>query len=174
MIGLWFLHSAIPLMALYQCIKFNLIPLYTFRDMLQTSFLLQKIKKGSNSINTLDRVMILAFCTSSDSPLSNYQISFNSLVYFQRYALDKLFIAKIKKGSNVINTVDMITILAFCTSSDSPLSMYQVSFNSLVYFQRYALDKCFIPKMKKGSNSINTVHRVMVFALCAQDKSVMD
>ena len=26
----------------YQCIKFHLIPFHTFRDMLQTSFLLQK------------------------------------------------------------------------------------------------------------------------------------
>ena len=40
-IGLWLLHSAIPLMALYQYIKFHLIPLSTFRDMLQTGFLLQ-------------------------------------------------------------------------------------------------------------------------------------
>ena len=33
MTGLWFLHSAIPLMALYQCIKFHLI---TFNSLLQT------------------------------------------------------------------------------------------------------------------------------------------
>ena len=39
--------------------KFHIIPFYTFRDMLRTSFLLQKIKKGSNSINTGDRVMVL-------------------------------------------------------------------------------------------------------------------
>ena len=36
------LHSALSLMALYQCIKFHLIFLYTVRDMLRTSFLLQK------------------------------------------------------------------------------------------------------------------------------------
>ena len=29
----------------HQCIKFHLIPFYTFRDMLQTSFLLQKLKR---------------------------------------------------------------------------------------------------------------------------------
>ena len=39
--------------------KFHTISFYTFRDMLWTSFLLQKIKKGSNSINTGDRVMVL-------------------------------------------------------------------------------------------------------------------
>ena len=64
-----------------------------------------------------------------------YQVSFNSLVYFQRYALDRLFIAKIKKGSNSINTGDRVTILAFCTSADAPLSMYQVSCNSLYSFR---------------------------------------
>ena len=92
--------------------------------------------------------MILAFCTFADGPLSMYQVSFYSLVYFQRYAPNKLFIAKTKKGSNPVNTVDMVMVLALCYS-DGPLSMYQVSFNSLAYFQRYAPDKLFIAKMKK-------------------------
>ena len=60
-----------------------------------------------------------------------YQVSLNSLLYFQRYAPDKLFIAKIKKGSNSINTGDMVSVLAFCSSSDGPMSMYQVSLNYL-------------------------------------------
>ena len=94
-----------------------------------------------------------------------YQIPFNSLVYFQRYAPDKLFIAKIKKGSHSIITVDRVMILAFCTSSDGPLSMYQVSFHSLIYFQRYAPDKLFIGKIKKGSNSVKTADRVTILAL---------
>ena len=85
------------------------------------------------------------------------QVSFNSLVYFQRYAPDKLFIAKIKKGSNSVNTADKVTTLALCTSADSPLSMYRISFNSLVYFQRYAPNKRFIGKTEKGHNSINNV-----------------
>ena len=55
------------------------------------------IKKGNNSVITCDRVTILAFCTSSDSLLSMCQVSFNSLLYFQRYAPDKLFMAKIKR-----------------------------------------------------------------------------
>ena len=67
--------------------------------MLRTSFLLQKIKKEVNIIN---RVMILALCTSDDDPISLSQVSFNSLVHFQRYAPDKVFIAKMKKGSNYI------------------------------------------------------------------------
>ena len=80
-----------------------------------------------------------------------YQVLFYSLVYFQRYASDKLFITKIKKGSNSVKTVNRVIIVAFCTSSDGLLSIYQVSFNSLVYFQRYAPDRLFIAKIKKGS-----------------------
>ena len=84
---------------------------------------------------------ILHSAISPHSPLSRYQVSFNSLVDFQRDTPDKLFIAKIKKGSNSVNTVDRVMIFAFCTLSDGPLSMYQVLFNSLVYVQRYSPDK---------------------------------
>ena len=45
-------------------------------------------KEGSNSVNTVDRVMILAFCTSADCPLSMYQVSFNSLVIPRRRRRD--------------------------------------------------------------------------------------
>ena len=38
--------------------------------------------------------------------------------------------------------------------------MYQVSFDSLLYFQRYASDELFIANIKKGSNSVNTGDRV--------------
>ena len=41
--------------------------------------------------------------------------------------------------------------------------MYQVSINSLLYFQMYTPDKLFIAKIKKGSNSIYTGDRVMAF-----------
>ena len=63
-----------------------------------------------------------------------YQVSFNSPLYFQRYAQDKLFIENIKKGSNSVNTGDKVMVLAFCTSSDGPLSVYQVSLHYLQYF----------------------------------------
>ena len=100
MIGLWFLHSALPLIALYHCIKFLLFIFNTFRDMLRISLLLQKLGKEITVI-TCDRVTVLALCTSSDDHLSMYQVSFNSLLYFQRYAQGKRFIAKIKKGREV-------------------------------------------------------------------------
>ena len=66
-----------------------------------------------------------------------YQVSFNSLVYFQRYALDKLFIAKMKKESNFVNTDDRV----MCNTPHGPLLVYQVSLNYLQYFYRYAPNK---------------------------------
>ena len=78
-----------------------------------------------------------------------YQVSLNFLLYFQRYAPNKLFIAKIKKGSNPINTGDRVTVLAFCTSTDGPLPMYQVMFYSLAYFYAHALDKLLLQNFKR-------------------------
>ena len=49
-----------------------------------------------------------------------YQVSFNSLPYFQRYALDKLFTAKIKMESNSVNTGDRAMVLAFCKNPSWP------------------------------------------------------
>ena len=49
MIELRILDSALVLIAVYHCIKIHLIPLYTFRDMLRTSFLLQKLRREVTS-----------------------------------------------------------------------------------------------------------------------------
>ena len=54
---------------------------------------------------------------------------------------------------------------ALCTPSDGHLSKYQVSFNSLLYFQTYAPDRLFIAKIKKEINSVSTGDRVMVLTL---------
>ena len=88
-------------------------------------------KKESNSVNTGDRVMVLALCNPPHDPLSEYQVSLNSLVYFQRYALDKLLSVKIEKGSKSVNTGDWVTVLALHNSPHGPLSVYQVSLNYL-------------------------------------------
>ena len=85
-----------------------------------------------------------------------YQISFDSLLYCKGCATYKLIIAKIKTGCNSLITCNRVTVLALCTISDGRLSMYQVSFDSLLYFQRYAPDKFNIAKIRKGNNSINT------------------
>ena len=96
--------------------------------------IIAKIKMGSNSVITCNRVTVLALCTISDGCLSMYQVSFDSLLYFQRYAPDKFNIAKIRKGNNSINTDNRVMVLAFCTSPHNPLSLYQVSFIYLQYF----------------------------------------
>ena len=57
--------------------------------------------------------MVLALCISSDELLSMYQVSFDSLLYFQRYALNKFFIAKIKKRSISVNIGDRVKVPAF-------------------------------------------------------------
>ena len=105
-----------------------------------------KINQESYSVNTGDRVMFLAYCNSLHSPLSLYHVSYIYLQYFQRYAPDKLTIANIRKGNNSEITCDKVTVLALCTFSDGRLSMCQVSFDSLLYFQRYAPDKLFLCK----------------------------
>ena len=69
--------------------------------MIRTSLLLQKLEREITVSFVLIELWFL-HCTTSNGHLSKYQISFNSLLYFQRYALDKLFIAKIKKGSNSV------------------------------------------------------------------------
>ena len=133
MTGLLFLHSAISFMAFYHCIKFHLLIFNTFRDMLHTSLLLQKLER---EITLKLLVTELQFLHSALSLMAVYQciVSFNSLLYFQRYAPDKLFTAKIKKGSNSINTCGSVMILAFCNFPHGPLSVYQVSLNYLQYF----------------------------------------
>ena len=91
MTGLWFLHYAIFLVTLYQCIEFHSIPLYIQRYALDQHFI-ALIKNRGDSVNTGDRVTVFKLCNFPYDPLSVYQVSFNSLVYFQRYAPDKLFI----------------------------------------------------------------------------------
>ena len=90
--------------------------------------IIAKIKRGSNSVITCNRVTVLALCTISDCCLSMHQVSFDSLLYFQRYAPDKFNIAKIRKENNSINTDDRVMFFPFCTSPHSSLSLYQVSF----------------------------------------------
>ena len=43
--GLWFLNSTIFHIALYHCSKFHLFIFNSFRDMLRTCLLLQKLKR---------------------------------------------------------------------------------------------------------------------------------
>ena len=72
--------------------------------------------------------MVPALCTSSDDPLSMYQVSFNSLPYFRNVLRTNFLLQKVKKVSNSVNTGDMVTVFVFCNSSHSPLSVYHLSF----------------------------------------------
>ena len=101
--------------------------------MLWTSLLLQKLGRVI-TVLTRDRVTVLAVCTFSDSHSSMYQVSFNSLLDFQRYAPDKLFIAKIKKDSKSLNTGDRVTAFAFCNWLHSLYHCNRASLNYLQYF----------------------------------------
>ena len=70
------MHSAISLMALYQCIKFHLITINTFREMLQTNLLLQKLGREI----TCDGLL---FLYSALSLMSLYQcIKFNLIPFY--------------------------------------------------------------------------------------------
>ena len=108
--------------------------------------------------------MALAFCTSPHTLC----ITVSSFIYLSSLLLEicsgKHTIVKIIKRNNSEITCDRVAVLVLCTSSDGHLSMYHISFNSLLYFQRYAPDQLFITKIKKGSNSINTGDRAMVLA----------
>ena len=75
--------------------------------MLQTNLLLLKLERD-NTVITCYRVMFLALCTCSDDLLSMFQVLLNSLLHLQRYLLHKLNIAKIRKGSNSVNTGDRV------------------------------------------------------------------
>ena len=150
-------------LSMYQ-VSFN--SLLYFQRYAPDKLFIAKIKKGSNSVNTGDRIMVFAFCNFLYSHLSLNQVSLIYIKFFQRYAPDKLTVANVRKGNTSEITCDRVTVLALGTFSDGHLSMYQVSFNSLLYFQRYAPDKLFIAKIKKGSNSVNTGDRVMVLAFC--------
>ena len=79
--------------------------------------------------------MVLALCPFSDDLLSMLQVSFNLLLHIERYAPDKLFIAKNKKKINSVNICDKVTTLVFCDFPHGFPSMYRVSFDYLNTFR---------------------------------------
>ena len=74
-IGLWFLSSALPLINIYVCTKFNFNPFCTFQDMAQTGIHYEK-KWLKGDVNIQCRIMILVHSTSSHCHLSIYQVWF--------------------------------------------------------------------------------------------------
>ena len=137
-----------------------------FQRYASDKLIIAKIGKEINTINNSDRVMVLAFCTFAHYHLSVYQVSFNYLQYFKKYALDNLIIANFRKGDNTVITCDRVMVLALCTSSDDLLPKYHVVLNYLLYSDRHAPQKVNIAKIEKGHNFVNTGNRVNILAFC--------
>ena len=70
--------------------------------------------------------------------------------------LRTIFSCKNRKGNNSVITFDGVTVLVFCAYSDGLVSMYERSFNSLLYFRDMLWTSFLLHKNKKGSKSINT------------------
>ena len=116
--------------------------------------------------------MVLALYILSDDHLSMYQALFNPLQYFQRYAMNELNAAKIRKVSNFVNTGDRVIVFAFCNFTHSPLSVYQVSFNYLQYFSDMLQTSLLFKKIEKN-NSVITCDRVTVLAFYSFSDSLL-
>ena len=90
--------------------------------MLRTSFLLQTMKKGSNSVNIGDRVIVHAFCNSLHGLLSVYQVSF-ILNTFRDMLYTSLLLQKFKREITLVITCDRVMVPALCTSSDESVNL---------------------------------------------------
>ena len=85
-----FLSSALPLINIYVCTKFNFNPFCTFQDMARTSnHYKTKWLSGDNSVNIKNRIMVLVHDTFSHCNLSINQVSFQFLSYLTRYGQDR-------------------------------------------------------------------------------------
>ena len=82
--------------------------------------------KGHNSVKTVDGVMVLNLCTSSDDVLYLYQVSRKYLKGFQSYWEYAVCILKFSEGYNSVNSVGGVMVLVLSTLSDSVLYLYQV------------------------------------------------
>ena len=100
------------------------------------------------------------------------QVAFDSHLYFQRYASDKLVIANIGKGNNSINTGDRVIVLALCTFSHYRLSVY-IKFHFFIFntFTEMLQTNLLLRKLERGITVI-TCDRVMVLALCTSSDDI--
>ena len=97
--------------------------------------------KGHNSVKTVNGVMVLNLCTSSDDALYLYQFSRKYLKGFQSYWEDAACILKFSKGHNSVNSVGGVMVLILSTLSDGVLYLYQVLSKYLIGFQSYGLEQ---------------------------------
>jgi len=102
----------------------------------------KNILRGDNYVNIQGRIMVLVHCASSHCHLSINQVSLQSLAYFPIYGLDRHPLQKKSiRGDNYVNLQSRIRVLVHCASSHCHLSIHQVSFQSLLYFQRYGPER---------------------------------
>ena len=116
------MHFAHFLIAVYQRIKFYLILFYTFRDMIQTSFLLQKLRREVTSYKLLTR---LWFLNSAISFIALYQcIEFHLFIVntFRDILQTRLLLLRLER---VITLKLLVIDLRFLHSAFSLIAVYQ-------------------------------------------------
>ena len=124
------------------CMKFHEDTLNGFKVTERTRFCLRNCylqsSKGHNSKSINTRVMVLAFCTSSNVGKYLYEVSWRYLERFLSYRADTTItqnlLFSISKGHNSKNTQSRVTDLALCTSSHVALHLCKVSWK---YFKRF-------------------------------------
>jgi len=78
------MSSALPLINIYVCTKFNFNPFCTFHDMAQAGIHYENNKwlRGDNYVNIQCRIMVLVLCPTPDCHLSIKQVPFQSLLFW--------------------------------------------------------------------------------------------
>ena len=139
------------------CMKFHEDILNGFKVTEQTRFCLRNCylqsSKGHNSKSINIRVMVLAFCTSSNVGKYLYEVSLRYLERFLSYRADTTIsqnlLFSISKGHNSKNTQSRVTVLALCTSSHVALHLCKVSWKQLKRFLSYRADTDRRPGQKQ-------------------------
>jgi len=129
-VGLWLLSTALPLINIYVCTKFNFNPFCTFQDIARRATIMKnKWLWGDNSINIQSRTMDFVHCPSLSSI---YKPSFISIPYVlsRIWPGQATIMKKWLWGDKSINIQGRIMFIAHCTSTQCHLSINQVSFKS--------------------------------------------
>ena len=126
------LHSALSFIVLSHCINFHIFIFNTFRDVLRTSLLLQKLGRPIiQQLLVIELRLLLCQC-----------IKFHLIPFYTfKDMLRTSFLLHKMSKKNSVYTDDRVMVLAFCNLPYDPLLVYQVSLSYLQYFKRYAPDK---------------------------------
>ena len=147
--GLWYLPSALPLIHIYVCTKFNFNPFGTFKDMAQTGIQYEKRKLCNYTEYHYESCALHFLSLLSIYKPSVIPIPFVLLKILLRQA--SIMKNKWLWGDNSVNIPGRIMVHVHCPSSYCHLSINQVSLQSLLYFSRYGPDR---QHMKNGYGQI--------------------